>query len=94
MRADEPVDCLGQIRIPVRYRLLLQPGREGGIRSSAHSSMTGEGGDESGKRFVDRKPKMSGWRASDGEPAERDPLSRGQGEGKYLPGLPKSSWGF
>ena len=35
MRADEPVDCLGQIRIPVRYRLLLQPGREGGISSWA-----------------------------------------------------------
>ena len=45
----------------------------------AHSSMTGEGGDQSGKRFVDRKPKMSGWRASDGEPAGRDTLSRERG---------------
>ena len=79
MHADEPVDSFGQIRIPVRYRLLLQPGREGGSavgRAFKHDRR--EWG--SVREELCRLQAEDEWlEGSDGEPAGHDAVSRERG---------------
>ena len=84
VRAAEPVDSLDQIRIRVRCRWLLQSFREEeSAVGLSHSSVTGEGEDESGKKFFDPQADHEWLEGSDGEPAGRDTLRGKAKQGTY-----------